>query len=169
MNITLHILVLNSLKSLLEKLTTPAFNKPNKMLSEASIGQHFRHIIEFYQCCLFENKNGIVNYDQRKRTKTLEEDTKEGIQAITKVIDALTAMDFSENKEFHFCGDVTQQNNGSVYIKSTLFRELIYCMDHCIHHQSLIKIALIEQNLVHLIDADFGVAFSTLAYRKKCV
>jgi len=168
MNITLHILVLNSLKSLLEKLTTPAFNKPNKMLSEASIGQHFRHIIEFYQCCLFESKNGIVNYDLRKRTKVLEEDPNEGIHAIDKVLNVLKAMDFSENKAFRFCGDVTQENKDP-FIDSTFFRELIYCMDHCIHHQSLIKIALIEQNLVHLIDADFGVAFSTLAYRKKCV
>ncbi len=118
MNITLHILVLNSLKSLLEELTTPAFNKPNKMLSEASIGQHFRHIIEFYQCCLFESKNGIVNYDLRKRTKVLEEDPNEGIHAIDKVLNVLKAIDFSENKAFRFCGDVTQENKDP-FIDST--------------------------------------------------
>ena len=53
-------------------------------------------------------------------------------------------------------------------VQTSFFRELIYCMDHCIHHQSLIKIALLEQNLMHLVDSNFGVAFSTQIYRNQC-
>ncbi|MDA9893730.1 hypothetical protein N9D50_07065 [Flavobacteriaceae bacterium] len=53
-------------------------------------------------------------------------------------------------------------------VKTTFFRELIYCMDHGIHHQSLIKIALIDQGLNHLINDKFGVAFSTQNYRNQC-
>ncbi|MDA8611714.1 hypothetical protein N9L07_01085 [Flavobacteriaceae bacterium] len=58
----------------------------------------------------------------------------------------------------------------SIYkgVKTTFFRELIYCMDHGIHHQSLIKIALIDQGLNHLINDKFGVAFSTQNYRNQC-
>ena len=54
-------------------------------------------------------------------------------------------------------------------LQSSFFRELNYCMDHCIHHQSLIKIALLEQELIYLVDDNFGVAFSTQNYRKGCV
>ena len=53
-------------------------------------------------------------------------------------------------------------------VQTSFFRELTYCMDHCIHHQSLIKIALLEQKLIHLIDPNFGVAFSTQLYRNQC-
>ena len=53
-------------------------------------------------------------------------------------------------------------------IQTSFFRELTYCMDHCIHHQSLIKIALLEQELTHLVDENFGVAFSTQNYRNRC-
>jgi hypothetical protein len=53
-------------------------------------------------------------------------------------------------------------------IQTSFYRELSYCMDHCVHHQSLIKIALQEQELLHLIDENFGVAFSTQKYRQEC-
>ncbi|MDC1012234.1 hypothetical protein OAQ04_03240 [Flavobacteriaceae bacterium] len=52
--------------------------------------------------------------------------------------------------------------------KSSFLRELAYCLDHRIHHQSLIKIGLTEQGLDHLIDENFGVAFFTQNYRNEC-
>ena len=64
-------------------------------------------------------------------------------------------------------GDANAERGDEV-VKSFYFRELNYCLDHCIHHQSLIKIGLIDQNLDHLIDENFGVAFSTQNYRNKC-
>ena len=60
------------------------------------------------------------------------------------------------------------EKENNIRIETSFFRELIYCMDHCIHHQSLIKIALLEQNLIHFIDPNFGVAFSTQIYRRQC-
>ena len=52
-------------------------------------------------------------------------------------------------------------------IDSNYFRELLYNLEHCIHHQALIKVAVLQ--LEHLqIDADFGVARSTIEYRNQC-
>ena len=50
-------------------------------------------------------------------------------------------------------------------VNTSLERELVYCLDHAIHHQALIKIGLKEQNLSHLVSQDFGVAYSTLRFR----
>ena len=44
-------------------------------------------------------------------------------------------------------------------------RELLYCLDHAIHHQALIKIGLKELQIADLVGDDFGVAYSTLRYR----
>jgi hypothetical protein len=56
------------------------------------------------------------------------------------------------------------QNN---LVNTSFERELVYCLDHAIHHQALIKIGLKEQELSHLVSQDFGVAYSTLRYRKQ--
>lgn len=52
MNINAHIIVLDSLKNLLKNLTNESFSKKNDLLFGASIGEHFRHIIEFYLCVM---------------------------------------------------------------------------------------------------------------------
>jgi len=41
----------------------------------------------------------------------------------------------------------------------------LYCLDHAIHHQALIKIGLKELQIADLVGDDFGVAYSTLRYR----
>ena len=51
-------------------------------------------------------------------------------------------------------------------INSSFERELLYCLDHAIHHQALIKIGLKELDLDHLIAREFGVAYSTLRHRQ---
>ena len=52
-------------------------------------------------------------------------------------------------------------------IQSNYERELLYNLEHCIHHQALIKVAIIQSNSV-AIDENFGVARSTIEYRKQC-
>ena len=52
MIIHLHKKVLLDLKKLLIQLDENAFSYKNTTLFGGSIGEHFRHIIEFYLCCL---------------------------------------------------------------------------------------------------------------------
>ena len=62
----------------------------------------------------------------------------------------------------------TFYNNEKLVIESTYYRELVYNIEHCIHHQAIIKIALLQfEN--KLINEEFGVANSTIMYRKECV
>ena len=66
--------------SLLEQLTGPqAYTAPCAELSNASIGEHTRHVIELYQCLLAGYEKGEVNYDARKRNKLYENDRAEAI------------------------------------------------------------------------------------------
>jgi hypothetical protein len=52
-------------------------------------------------------------------------------------------------------------------IESNYQRELLYNLEHCIHHQAMIKVAIIQSSLV-AIDENFGVARSTIEYKKQC-
>ncbi len=55
-----------------------------------------------------------------------------------------------------------------IRIQSNYFRELLYNLEHCIHHQALIKVAILKFENIS-VDANFGVARSTIEFRKKCV
>lgn len=168
MNIVPHKKVLHDLKGLLIQMDVDSFCHKNETLFGGSIGEHFRHIIEFYLCCLSQKGTKNVNYDVRKRDKQLEMDISFGIATIDTLLGTLNQLEAQDDKPMFMKNCMEDEKENNIRIETSFFRELIYCMDHCIHHQSLIKIALLEQNLIHFIDPNFGVAFSTQIYRRQC-
>ncbi len=151
---------LNELVSLLNQLSNDDFTSPCKGLSNSTIGEHTRHIIEMFQCLENQYENGIVNYDKRNRDYRIQTDTDFALQCIAAINNQID----KENKTL-----VLQQivDDEELRIDSNYYRELLYNLEHCIHHQALIKVAVLQ--LEHLqIDANFGVARSTIEYRKQC-
>ena len=152
---------LNELELLLNQLSTDDYISPCKGLSNSTIGEHTRHIIEMFQCLENQFENGIVNYDKRNRDYRIQTDTNFALECIVDIKNKLE----KDNKKLVLHQIVDQEE---LHIESNYFRELLYNLEHCIHHQALIKVAVLQ--LEHLqIDADFGVARSTIEYRKQCV
>ena len=151
---------LNELVSLLNQLSNNDFTSPCKGLSDSTIGEHTRHIIEMFQCLENQYVSGVVNYDKRNRDYRIQTDTDFALQCIADIKSQLE----KENKKLVLEQIVDEEE---LRIDSNYFRELLYNLEHCIHHQALIKVAVLQ--LDHLqIDADFGVARSTIEYRKQC-
>jgi hypothetical protein len=148
------VLVLEQLRS------TAGYNNPCEALSNATIGQHTRHIIELYQCLLAGYPAGKINYDDRKRNALYENDTTEAIAVIKEIQQNLEQPDKQVNI---FCG----KDDNSVCIESNYYREVLYNLEHCIHHQALIKVALLSIKDINIADG-FGVAPSTLQHRQEC-
>jgi len=155
---------LKSIASIVKKLNAKQYQFPSSYLSGASIGQHIRHILEFYTCLsLAYSKGGAVNYDDRKRELSLEKEPGEAILVIEKVIYWLASEKIAG--EISLRAAYSVDKNHTCTIPSSFQRELAYCLEHSIHHQALIKIGLFEQGLSHLIDLEFGVAPSTIKFR----
>lgn len=151
---------LNELSDLLTQLSVEDYINPCPGLSNATIGEHTRHIIEMFQCLENQYEKGIVNYDDRKRDYQIQTDTVFAKETIWSVISSLE----KPNKNL-----ILQQivDGEELNIESNYHRELLYNLEHCIHHQALIKVAVLQSE--HLqIDANFGVARSTIEYRKQC-
>lgn len=151
---------LNELVSLLNQLSNDDFTAPCEGLSNATIGEHTRHIIEMFQCLGNQYEGGIVNYDARKRDYRIQTDTGFALESIAEIKNQLER----PNKRL-----VLQQliDGEELCIESNYFRELLYNLEHCIHHQALIKVAVLQSK--HLqVDEEFGVARSTIEYRKQC-
>lgn len=152
---------LTELSDLLFQLSNDEFTSPSEELSNSTIGEHTRHIIELFQCLLNQYQAGTINYDNRLRDYGIQTDTDQAQMAIAAILFSVA----KPNKNL-----VLQQviDEIEVTIESNFHRELLYNLEHCIHHQALIKVAVLQ--LKHLqIDENFGVARSTIEYRKQCV
>ena len=152
---------LDSLVDVLEQLPAQSsYAEPCTALSDASIGQHTRHIIELYQCLISGYDPGEINYDDRKRNTLLENDIAAAVDAIKKIQLVLQQPD--KALKIH-----CEHEDQSVCIESNYYREVLYNLEHCIHHQALIKVALVSVKDIRIADS-FGVAPSTLQYRQQC-
>jgi hypothetical protein len=152
---------LTELSDLLSQLSNDDYTYPCEELSSSTIGEHTRHIIELFQCLLNQYESGIINYDNRLRDYGIQTNTDKAQMAIAAIL-------YSIPKPYKNL--VLQQviDEIEVTIESNFHRELLYNLEHCIHHQALIKVAVLQ--LKHLqIDENFGVARSTIEYRKQCV
>ena len=64
--------MLTKMKQHLQELSEDVYKAPCTLLNQTSVGQHFRHIIEFYICLQMGVPNGSVCYDERKRDLLIE-------------------------------------------------------------------------------------------------
>jgi hypothetical protein len=152
---------LNSLAGVIKQLPSPGmYSASCAALSNGSIGEHTRHIIELYQCLLGGYESGIVNYDDRKRNKLYENDPDAALDAISTISVQLDRADKAMKICLAYEAEMLQ-------IDSNYYREVLYNLEHCIHHQALIKVALLAFEDIQIGDS-FGVAPSTLQYRRQC-
>lgn len=155
--------VQNNLKEiidLLHQLTDEQFSFKHNELSNASIGEHTRHIIELYQCLIENYSKTIINYDLRDRNPIIQTQTAEAIKAIETILNKVD----KENKSLKI---EQGKDECLLSIETNYFRELLYNLEHSIHHQALIKVAILKFPQIKISD-NFGVARSTIEYRLQC-
>ncbi len=154
---------LETLAGMLGRLTDEQYTRAIRHLGQASIGGHSRHIIEILNCVLNGYTAGQVNYIHRHRNLLLETNRALAISTISEQLPLLNKTD--KSLELYI-----EDNNGQsmIYPFTTYHREIIYTIEHTVHHLALIKVALTEMDL-ELVNDHFGVAYSTLVYRKAAV
>jgi uncharacterized damage-inducible protein DinB len=153
------------LKSLLEILDEAEYNMKHNILSGATVGQHMRHILEFYLLLVSGSFEGTISYDKRERNQKIESSLSFAVDTINLLIPALSLLKEKDPVELE--ADYTEDGSSGNIVQSSIGRELAYCIEHSIHHQALIKAGLIAAGLAHTVDINFGVAYSTIRYREE--
>ena len=156
---------LDELSHLLLQMPDREYSKPCQLLFGASIGQHTRHIIELYLELIQGIKNNEICYDNRIRNVLFETNVTAAIEIIgfIKANIELLQDDCTKLK-----ANYSNEEN-SMQLNTSIFRELAYNLEHSIHHQALIKIGLHELGKLDLIDETFGVASSTIRHKKETI
>lgn len=156
---------LSQLADFITVIDNQHYNAASDVLLGASIGQHVRHILEFYSCLKEGYAIQKVNYDLRKRDLAIEQDK---MAALLLIADLIQWMQVAEPGALMLEGSYEAESNQVFSILSHLDRELVYNIEHAIHHMAIIKIAAVNLYQYEL-PADFGVASSTLKHRTQYV
>lgn len=146
------------------QLTKEQYQQPCTQLSEGSIGQHCRHVIELFKELLIGYETGNVNYEKRQRDLILETNLEQAIIQINGILNSIQ----KPNKNLQlYCN--LGKGETEFELNTNYYRELFYNLEHSVHHMALIRIGI--QALTNLeIPESFGVAAATIQYRRKqCV
>ncbi|MCO6478080.1 MAG: DinB family protein [Phaeodactylibacter sp.] len=158
--------ITRQINQLLEHIHPKAYSRPLGVFNASTIGQHFRHIFDFYECLLRGASEGIVDYASRSRNEKMEKDPSYARAAFQQMGQACIGL--NEEQPLKVRADFSSlPDDGRPELGSTVGRELMFAYDHAVHHLALIKIGMKEALPEIEIDEQMGVAPSTLKHRNR--
>lgn len=156
--------MLDQVESVISQIKNEDYTKPVDVFNNSTIGQHFRHTLEFFQCLKDGYEMGVVSYDKRKHDKSIETDKQLALAFISKAKAFISKCDMS--KPLRLEVNYTIEDTEDIIIDSNMGREVTYNIEHAIHHMAIIKIGLQVLCPYVKLPFGFGVAISTLRYNK---
>lgn len=156
-------IVFVQLKDALHHLSDEQYTQPSKQLFGATIGQHVRHIIELFVCLQKGYETGVVNYEKRRRDLLIETDKGFARQLLLGIFRTIDRPDKVLLLEAGY--DVNPDE--SLLIETNYYREIVYNLEHTVHHMALIRVGINEVSTL-IVPQEFGVAASTIKHKKAC-
>jgi uncharacterized damage-inducible protein DinB len=156
--------ILTQLVELVKQMDERDFSKPSDALSKSTIGQHLRHTLEFFFCLEVGFEKGVINYDKRAHDKIIETDKYLALNALHRIIDFVNHI--HQNKSLKLEVGYDNNHDDVITVESNLTRELVYNIEHAVHHMAIMKIGIREVAPYIVLPYDFGVAASTIRYQE---
>ena len=123
----------------------------------ASVGSHFRRVLERLRCLVNGFRPGEIDYDAPERNARLEQQV---VYASVVCCDLLRAFKKltkdALNKNCVVVCSGANEGHSSSAVQSTLGRELEYCVGHALHHFDIIR--LICDSMHIRVPREFGDA-----------
>jgi len=131
----------------------------------ASLGAHYRHVLDHFLCLKEGFRTGEVNYDLRTRDPRLENSAAYARLVTQQLMDEFTALSpdtFERECVVTYTVGYDEAEAGSV--PSNLAREITFCVGHAIHHYAILKLLCAGAGVK--LPYEFGIAPSTLRHRE---
>lgn len=155
--------IFGQLSDSLETLSHEEFARPCNNLSQATIGQHVRHIIEMFQCLELGYISGVVNYENRKRDQDTEQNKDFALFQLKEIEQGIGKAD----KPLLLEGVYNDDSSNIMQFPTNYYREIVYNLEHTIHHMALIRVGLKEITQIDVPET-YGVASATVKYKRSC-
>ena len=127
----------------------------------SSIGRHVRHILDHFTALRCAIRSGRVNYNLRDRDNAVESDPAAARVEIEQIRAWLTGGDL-EDRPLEVESEISISKYQNICLPGSLHREIIYVINHTIHHIAYAKTIARQMQLP--LDAQLGVAPATATY-----
>ena len=154
--------VLTQLKNFTAQLSDNEFKDNLPVLFDKSVGKHIRHILEFFNILIDGYARGTISYESRAHDLALEKHRYLALKDIDSILDKLTQL--TDNPVLTFTADYARDAHPMTHTKTSFLRELIFNIEHTVHHMALLKIATFTNFPTVQLPENFGIAHATVCY-----
>jgi hypothetical protein len=157
--------VLNQGLALLYSIEEDSYSRKEDGPWGASVGAHYRHVLDHFLCFIEGLWDYQINYDHRSRNQDIETSVEVARFTTRELLRAIKAI--PADVLHHDCAVTYSVGYGDCNTQSacsTVARELMFSVGHAIHHYAIVKL-LCSLRAVTLPD-EFGMAPSTLKYQQ---
>ncbi len=130
------------------------------------IGAHIRHVHDHLRALISNLDACLINYNDRSRDSLQETDIFKSRQEQKRLENLLQVSDLYD-RDIIIISEINCSEEENIRLKSTLYRELLYLINHTIHHVAIIKQILSNRD-IHLPN-DIGLAPSTATYQRELI
>jgi hypothetical protein len=146
--------------SLIERLDDLAFRRSSD--NSASVGEQFRHNLDFLNTFLNGVSVGRIDYALRERDVRAERDRRYAVERFRAALDRVSRL---TSAQVGALVSVRSEIDPDLWLASSVGREMEFVLSHTVHHHALIAEKLIDKGVE--VDASLGVARSTQNYRSR--
>jgi len=150
--------------ALLADCSPQAYTQVHSTMFGATIGQHYRHVVDHFLCLAGAMVNGEVAYDERARSVPLETDLDHArtvTQMLLRFFQTTPASELRQSCRVTSALDYSELR--TITVESNFERELAYCVSHAVHHFAIVRLMCAEVSVN--VPKEFGIAPSTLRHR----
>jgi len=150
---------------LLDQIPVNDFNRSLDVYEDATLGKHFRHVYEFFDCLVDQCNCGELDYGKRKREQSIENSPLVARDHFVTLLDRITQL--QEEQKIKVYTDFTDEDGSRHAVDTTVGREIMYAYDHAVHHLAIVRIGLASLSPTIEFDTTLGVAASTVQHQYK--
>lgn len=159
-------LMQQQIMSVLEQLTDSQYHLSLDIFNGSTVGEHVRHIFDFYNCICFCSDGVDIDYNCRERNPLIESERKTAIASFSQLVNEISR--FEDTKVVNVITDFsTDESEERPVVLSSIGRELMYAYDHAVHHLAIIKMGIKSAFPEIVLNDHIGIAPSTIKYQSK--
>lgn len=148
---------------ILQRIDQKAYQQAVDIYDGSTIGKHFRHVFDFYQCLIKGLTQGKIDYSDRTRNLHIEREPQTAANHFSNVLCQMN--DLKMEAPIEVLSDFSDDDQSErVSYTSTIGRELAFIHDHAVHHLAIIKMGIKVINPDFELAQNFGIAPSTIKF-----